>query len=152
MRRRFLLSQNKKVKGVNSIENLFCSQPLRKQSASGAWSRDSGPTKLLPRQLHSTCQHQATRALNYVCERPCFILIYFVHPWARCLLRYQKRLRGVFWGVWEHSKIFLYKLMTIPSSFYAFWLMKVFTERLYLQIAGETFILLLLIQSPDWHS
>lgn len=32
-------------------------------------------------------------ALKCVCEYLCFISIYFVHPLAQCVLRYQKSLR-----------------------------------------------------------
>lgn len=68
--------------------------------------------------LYSASQHQATIALSCVCEHHCFILAYFGHPLARCVLRYQKSLRGYFSGL-EHSKNFpLYKFMVSASSFY----------------------------------
>lgn len=47
-----------------------------------------------------------------------FILIYFVHSLARCVLRYQKSLRGVIFWFGEHAKRLPYKLMVIPSSLY----------------------------------
>ena len=52
--------------------------------------RESGPAKLLPQKLHSASQHQATRALNCVCEHLGFTTTYSVHPLARCVPRYQK--------------------------------------------------------------
>jgi len=70
----------------------------------------------------------------------CFISIYFVHSLARCVLRYQKNLREVIFGVWECSKNFPYKLMVAASSLHA---ILIFTRKgligtLYFQIAGET--------------
>lgn len=53
----------------------------------------SGPTKFLPQEPHSASQHQATRALNCFFEHLCFIVTSFVLLLARCVLRYQKRLR-----------------------------------------------------------
>lgn len=61
------------------------------------WGK-SGPTELLPQEIHSTSQYPVARALNYVCEHLCFVLIYSVHPLARCVLRYQRRLREVILG------------------------------------------------------
>lgn len=56
------------------------------------------PAKLLPQELHSAPQHQATVALNWVCEHLCFILICFVPLFTRCVLRYQKSLIEVILG------------------------------------------------------
>ena len=39
------------------------------------------------RKPHAESLHQSTTALNCVCEPLCFILIYFVHLLARCVLR-----------------------------------------------------------------
>ena len=63
----------KKVKSKNSVQCLLCSK--------------SGPTKLLPRELHSASQHPAAVSLNCACEHLCFISIYFVHPLVRWVLR-----------------------------------------------------------------
>lgn len=46
----------------------------------------SGPTKFLPQEPHSASQHQATRALNCVCEHQCCVLTYFVHSLVRHVL------------------------------------------------------------------
>lgn len=40
---------------------------------------ESGTSKLLPQDLHSASQHQATTVLNCVCEHLCFILILRIH-------------------------------------------------------------------------
>ena len=47
----------------------------------------SGTTKLLPLELDSASLHQAAIALNCVSEHLCFILTYFLHLLARCVLR-----------------------------------------------------------------
>ena len=86
----------------------------------GNLSRESSPAQLLLPKLHSAFQHQATRALNCICEHLCFISIYFVHLLARCVLRYQKSLGEVIFGVWERWKLFPSKLMVIASSLYVF--------------------------------
>ena len=49
-------------------------------------SRQSGTAKILSQELHQASQHQATIALNCVCEQLCFIPTYFVHPLTRCVL------------------------------------------------------------------
>lgn len=49
-----------------------------------------------------------------------FILIYFVHPLATCVLMYQKSLReDIFWGSGNVQHFFPYKLMVNISSLYA---------------------------------
>lgn len=70
------------------------------------WTARVAPFKLLTRELHLASQHQTATALNCVCEHLCFILIYFVHLLARCVLRYQKSLERLFFGVWECSQFF----------------------------------------------
>ena len=46
-------------------------------------SFESGTAKLLPRELRSASQHQATIALDCVHEHLCFISVYFVHLLVR---------------------------------------------------------------------
>lgn len=75
---------------------LFDSQPLKRQCSLGS---ESGTTKLLPQELYSASQPQASITLNCVREHLCFIWVYFVHPLARYILRYQKCLR-------EHIRVF----------------------------------------------
>lgn len=67
-------------------------------------SSEGGPLELLPRELHSASQHPANMALNYIWEHLCFVSTSFMHPLARCNLRYQKSLRGAIVWVWEGSK------------------------------------------------
>ena len=43
-------------------------------------------------------------------------------------------------GVFQHSKMFLYKGMAIASLFYVIWLMKGFLGMLYFQIIGKPVI------------
>ena len=50
-------------------------------------SGESVTAKLLPGEPHSASQHQASIALNCVCEHLCSVSIYFMHPLARCVLR-----------------------------------------------------------------
>ena len=89
-------------------------------------SSESGLIKLLPQELHSASKHQAPR-VNCVWKYLCFILIYFVHPLAKWVLRYQKSLREVtFWGP--------YKLIVITSLFYAISPHKSFHRNTYVWI------------------
>ena len=46
-----------------------------------------------PSSPRNYTKHQATIALNCVCEHLCFISTYFVHLLASCILSHQKRLR-----------------------------------------------------------
>lgn len=82
----------KKVQSENSIWHLFCSESWRGRVY---LKNRSDTTKLLPQKLHSGLQHQATMALNGVCEHLCFIPIYYVHSLARYVLKYQKSLREI---------------------------------------------------------
>lgn len=50
--------------------------------------------------------HSLPRALNWVCEHLDFILISFVHPLARRVLRYQKSQRKVFFRSGDTQKCF----------------------------------------------
>ena len=60
----------------------------------GRWHRrKSGTTKLLPWELHSTLSRHRFELSLSICA---FFSIYFVHPLARCVLRYQKTLRDYF--------------------------------------------------------
>jgi len=102
--------------------------------AAGILSSNSGAAKLLPPKLCSASQRQAAIALNRVCEHLGF---HFVHPLARCVLRYQKSLREVTFWVCECSKILSYKLMITASYVTPFWLMKVFIGMLSFWIAGK---------------
>ena len=80
-------------------------------------SSKSGTIRLLLGTT-SASQQQAARALKCVCEHLCFILIYFVHELARCVLRYQKNLKEAIFGIWECSKCFPCKLMVMSSLLY----------------------------------
>lgn len=92
----------------------------------------NGTAKLLPKELHWASKHQASRALNYVCNHLCSVSVYFVHLLARWVLRYQKSLRTVIFSTWKCSKLFPYKLTVTASSFlFQFQLMKGFTGMLY---------------------
>ena len=62
------------------------------------WNEEKGTAKLRPQELHSVSQHQDTIALNCACEHTCFFSIYFVHPLARCVLRYRKTQETLFFG------------------------------------------------------
>lgn len=53
------------VKSKNSILRSFCSKPVTE--AAHTQRRENGPAKFLPRELHSTSQHEAALALNSVC-------------------------------------------------------------------------------------
>jgi len=68
----------------------------------------SGPIELLPQEIHSTSQYPVARALNCVCEHLCFVLIYSVHPLARCVLRYQKSLKEVILGGSRNAQTFFH--------------------------------------------
>ena len=68
----------------NSTQHIFCREPLESQGTSGA--ARTAP-KLLPWEPYSAPQHPAVRGLNCVCERLYFVLIYFVHRLARCVLQ-----------------------------------------------------------------
>ena len=81
-------------------------------------SGESGPANLFPGELHSASRHQAAVALNCVCERLCCIWIYFVHPLAGCVLRYEKNLREVIFRSGKAQQFFLYELVVITSSLY----------------------------------
>lgn len=64
------------------------------QQACNTGSAAQGPTKLLPWELlYSAFQHPAATALKCVFEHLCFIVIYFMHPLARRVSRYQKSLK-----------------------------------------------------------
>ena len=76
--------KKKKVKSKNNIQCFVLQQAILE--AAGNPSSESGTTKLLPQELHSASQHQATIALNCACEHLYFILIYFVYPLASCVL------------------------------------------------------------------
>lgn len=71
----------------------------------------SGPTKILPWELHSASSHQSFE----LCEHLCFILIYSVHLLARCVLLYQKSQREVIFWFQGHSKLFPNELMVFAS-------------------------------------
>ena len=58
-------------------------------------SRETGSAKLLPQEPHAASQSPAARALDCVYEHRRFMSISFVHLLARCVLRYQKSLRGL---------------------------------------------------------
>jgi len=102
----------KKSKKQKSCSVLVYSETLRSQHTPDS---TCGAAQLLPRELHSASQGQATIVLNCVCEHLCFISIYFVRPLARCVLMYQKSLKEVILGVWKCSKNFPYTLMVIAS-------------------------------------
>ena len=65
-------------------------------------SSKNSPTKSPPQELHSASQCQAARALNYICEH--LILIHFVHPWARGVLR--SLLHHVRSALWASERFF----------------------------------------------
>lgn len=64
-----------------------------------------------------------------------------MHLLERYVIRCQKSLGEGFWGFWEHSTIFLYKLVVIAFHFTPFQLAKVFIGMLYFLIMGETCII-----------
>ena len=70
-----------------------------------AWTpnNDNGPADL-PWELNSASQRQAARGLD--CASICALSVYFVHPLARCVLRYQKSLTEIIFGSGNTQKIF----------------------------------------------
>ena len=66
--------------------------------------RERGPAKLLPWEPRSASQHQVVIALNCVCEHLCVISIYFVHPLAKCVLRYNSFFALHYFGLQKVSK------------------------------------------------
>lgn len=76
----------KKAKSETSVQRLFGSSPRRDSS-------ESGPTKLLPPGTIPGISASGLIALNCIREHLCFISGYFVHPLARCVLRYQRGLK-----------------------------------------------------------
>lgn len=87
----------KKAKSENSILCLAGSTPAARVA----------PQTPSP-ELHSAAQPQAAVALSRVYEHLCFISIYFMHLLARCVLRYQKSLRGViFLGLGTLKTVFI---------------------------------------------
>ena len=118
-----IFTSMKARKGKNNVQHLFCNEQLWRQHV----PRVARGTHHAP-SLGATLSVSASSCHSFeLCEHLCFILIRSVHLWARCVLRYQKRLREVIFGVWECSKFFPYKLMVTAS----FQLMKVLIGRLY---------------------
>lgn len=62
------------------------------------------PCQALSWGRHAASQHPVTKASNHLCEHLCLILIYFVHPLARCALKYEECLREGFLGESENVK------------------------------------------------
>lgn len=87
--------------------------PLALIEEAHTWSSKSGATKHLPQELHSASWHQAAIALSCVCEHVSFSLISSVHLLASYVVRYQKSLRKVIFGVWEHWKKLPYKFFAL---------------------------------------
>ena len=80
-----IFSNSVKKGSENCVQCWFCSDPVIEAVCSV--SRESGVANLLSRELHTTSQHQATRALNCVCERLHVIWINFVYSLAKCVLK-----------------------------------------------------------------
>ena len=84
IQRSFLLSQKKMQKA--KITFIVCSAGASGE-ASSTLNSERGTAQLPPQKRHWASQHQATIALNCVCEPLCLISIYLVHLLARCVLR-----------------------------------------------------------------
>lgn len=95
----------KTVQSENSIQHLFCREPLWRQ-ATCTLSSGEGPAKLLPQGTTLSISAPSAEASNRVCERQCFIWIYFVYRLARSALRYQEKAKRGYFGELECSKIF----------------------------------------------
>ena len=66
-------NNNKKAKSENSIQCLFCSEPLKRQRA--LWAARVAPQA--PSQGNSAApQHRAARALTCVCEYPLYLNLF----------------------------------------------------------------------------
>lgn len=96
-------------------------------AASSYRGSKSAITRLLPQDTHLTC----------VCEHLCFILIYFLHRLARCVLKYQECLKLL--GL-ETLKTF--HLQINGNCFFTLqhFSLKNIHRTLYFWIAGETCI------------
>ena len=104
IRKRFLFLQKKKKKGQKAKIVFSVCFPASCCIGSEHSCRERGPTKLLPWEPHSASKHQIVRALNCVCEHLCFISICFVHPLARCVLRYNSFFALHHFGLQKVSK------------------------------------------------
>lgn len=75
-----------KVKSINNIQHVFCSEPFLTEAAY-TLSSESGSIKLLMRATQHLSIKPPPRALNWVCEHLRFISLCSVHLLARRALR-----------------------------------------------------------------
>ena len=87
--------------------------------AAHTWGSKNSPAKLLPRDLHSASQHQATRALKCVCEHLCCISILFCVFLGKTCPKVSEKPKKVYFLGLRMLKKFSYTLMVISSSPYA---------------------------------
>lgn len=85
------MEKRQKVKIKFSV---FCSKQFQRQHKPRA-ARLARPSSFFPWELDSTSQHQAA----CICEHLCSNLTYSVHQLPRCVLRFQRSLRGYFLGL-----------------------------------------------------
>lgn len=92
----------KEGESENSAQCLFCSESFQRQC-------------LLVRHWHhrapspgTTSQQQATVAFRFVWVHPCFISIYFVLLWARCVLRWLVLQFTLFWLMKTFIRMFYF--------------------------------------------
>lgn len=81
---RKFLDLQKKANRENSVQHLFCRELLKRKFAS--WGAAGVSLLSSFRGLYSTSQDQASESLTCDCGHLWFILIYFMHPLARCVL------------------------------------------------------------------
>lgn len=65
---------------------------LQQQRKRTLWATRVAPPRSFPWNHTQPSQHQAAKALSCGCEHLFCSLIYFVHPLARCIVKYQKSL------------------------------------------------------------
>lgn len=87
----------------------------------------SGHAKLLPQELYSVSQNPASRILNCVCEPLCSIW-FALGSISRMWSKVSEKPKDSYFGVWECSKLFPYKLMGIAFSFYTISVYKSFNR------------------------
>ena len=66
----------------------FAAMELLQRQSTPSQEQGEWHHQALPQGLHSASQHHTTLILNCVCEHLCSISVYFVHLFARCVLRY----------------------------------------------------------------
>lgn len=108
------------------FSNCFAGSPYNGHTHHGAAAR------VVPRSSFQGTTHSVSASSPHsseLREHLRFILIYFAHLLARCVLRYHRLLRDFISGVWECSNIFPYKLTVNASLLYTISAYKSFHRR-----------------------